>query len=289
MFVAVSPSSTARASSRWATSVGELAVVLLGVLLVGDQLVGEAPRAGLQLEVVGRESVHVAPLSFGDRAKSSPLTDCSVYATLARHDHCAAQCRCGRRRRRDHRRLDRLVPAAIRARRRRAARARHPRPGRQRARRRDGARPGRHRGRRPARAVQPRLLPRPAATCSGIDSGFVEQGYFMPCFTDAEVEQAHARIAMQQAVGLDVRWVERRRGRRDEPGDGARADARGVVRRRATATSTRRATCWPTPRRCSRPASQVRERTAFTGLVVDGGRVTGVRTSAATSRPSGWC
>ena len=47
---------------------GELAVVLLGVLLVGDQLVGEAARAGLQLEVVGRESVHVAPLSFGDRA-----------------------------------------------------------------------------------------------------------------------------------------------------------------------------------------------------------------------------
>ncbi len=42
----------------------------------------------------------------------------------------------------------------------------------------------------------------------GIDSGFVEQGYFMPCFTDAEVKQAHARIAMQQAVGLDVGWVE---------------------------------------------------------------------------------
>ena len=42
----------------------------------------------------------------------------------------------------------------------------------------------------------------------GIDSGFVEQGYFMPCFSDAEVEQAHARIAMQQSVGLDVRWVE---------------------------------------------------------------------------------
>ena len=42
----------------------------------------------------------------------------------------------------------------------------------------------------------------------GIDSGFVEQGYFMPCFTPAEVEQAHARIAMQQALGLEVRWVE---------------------------------------------------------------------------------
>ena len=30
----------------------------------------------------------------------------------------------------------------------------------------------------------------------------------MPCFTEAEVAQAHDRIAMQQAVGLDVRWVE---------------------------------------------------------------------------------
>ena len=41
----------------------------------------------------------------------------------------------------------------------------------------------------------------------GLDSGFVEQGYFMPCFSTAEVEQAHARIAMQQGLGLDVRWV----------------------------------------------------------------------------------
>ena len=43
----------------------------------------------------------------------------------------------------------------------------------------------------------------------GIDSGFVAQGYFMPCFSEAEVAQAGARIAMQQGVGLDVRWVSR--------------------------------------------------------------------------------
>src|SRR4029079_7445642 len=42
----------------------------------------------------------------------------------------------------------------------------------------------------------------------GIDSGFVAQGYFMPCFTEAEVDQAHRRIAMQQGLGLDVRWVD---------------------------------------------------------------------------------
>jgi sarcosine oxidase subunit beta len=41
----------------------------------------------------------------------------------------------------------------------------------------------------------------------GIDSGFVEQGYFMPCFNEAEVAQAHTRIAMQNKLGLDARWV----------------------------------------------------------------------------------
>src|SRR3954469_11062212 len=32
----------------------------------------------------------------------------------------------------------------------------------------------------------------------GIDSGFVAQGYFMPCFAEPEVAAAHERIAMQQ-------------------------------------------------------------------------------------------
>ena len=35
----------------------------------------------------------------------------------------------------------------------------------------------------------------------GIDSGFVAQGYFMPCFTEDEVAAAHERIAMQQRSG----------------------------------------------------------------------------------------
>jgi len=52
--------------------------VLLGVLLVGDQLVGEAARAGLELEVLGRESVHVRSSSVvepgpGRRACRDPL------------------------------------------------------------------------------------------------------------------------------------------------------------------------------------------------------------------------
>jgi glycine/D-amino acid oxidase-like deaminating enzyme len=39
----------------------------------------------------------------------------------------------------------------------------------------------------------------------GIDSGFVAQGYVMPCFTEAEVVHAERRIALQQSLGLDVR------------------------------------------------------------------------------------
>src|ERR1700760_5167327 len=36
----------------------------------------------------------------------------------------------------------------------------------------------------------------------GTDSGFTQQGYLLPAFTEPEVAAAHARIAMQQAVGL---------------------------------------------------------------------------------------
>ena len=42
----------------------------------------------------------------------------------------------------------------------------------------------------------------------GVDSGFVRRGYFMPCFTEPEVAEAHERIAMQQSLGLEVRWVD---------------------------------------------------------------------------------
>jgi sarcosine oxidase, subunit beta len=41
----------------------------------------------------------------------------------------------------------------------------------------------------------------------GTDSGFVQQGYLLPCFTAPEVEAAHARIEMQRALGLPVRWL----------------------------------------------------------------------------------
>jgi sarcosine oxidase subunit beta len=113
----------------------------------------------------------------------------------------------------------------------------------------------------------------------GIDSGFVAQGYFMPCFTDPEVEQARARIAMQQSLGLEVSWVGpdevdamnpamapgQTLGASYAAGDGYLDPPRNVL---AYTTALFLA------------GVQVCERTAFTGLSVEGGRVVGVRTSA---------
>ena len=41
-----------------------------------------------------------------------------------------------------------------------------------------------------------------------IDSGFVRQGYYLPCFSEADEEAARERLAMQQAEGMDVAWVD---------------------------------------------------------------------------------
>jgi len=42
----------------------------------------------------------------------------------------------------------------------------------------------------------------------GTDSGFTEQGYLLPCFTDADVAAARERMAMQAALGVPVRWLD---------------------------------------------------------------------------------
>jgi len=113
----------------------------------------------------------------------------------------------------------------------------------------------------------------------GIDSGFVAQGYFMPCFSDREVAEAHDRIAMQQGLGLDVRWVEpdelddlnpsmargMTMGGSYAPGDGYIDPPRNVLAYTAALFTSDVA---------------VLEHTAFTGLVRDGERLTGVATTA---------
>ena len=113
----------------------------------------------------------------------------------------------------------------------------------------------------------------------GVDSGFVEQGYFMPCFSEPEVEQAHERIAMQQRLGLEVRWVEpdefdrmnpsvrpgQTLGASYAPGDGYLDPPRNVLAYTAALVTA---------------GVQVCEHTAFIGLCRSGESVTGVVTSA---------
>src|SRR5215469_2514339 len=42
----------------------------------------------------------------------------------------------------------------------------------------------------------------------GVDSGFIPHGYVLPCFSEPEVTAARQRMAMQNALGLSVRWLE---------------------------------------------------------------------------------
>lgn len=113
----------------------------------------------------------------------------------------------------------------------------------------------------------------------GVDSGFVPQGYFMPCFTAADVAQAQDRIAMQRGLGLDVRWCPPNEvdamnptlapgqtlGASYAPGDGHIDPPRNVLAYTAALVTAQ---------------VDVRERVAFTGLRTSAGRVVGVDTIA---------
>lgn len=114
-----------------------------------------------------------------------------------------------------------------------------------------------------------------------LDCGFVAQGYLMPCFTEAEVAQAHDRIALQRGLGLNVEWwsssdIDARGtglapgvtlGASYAPGDGYIDASRNVLAYTAALTAHR---------------VDIRERCAFTGLRTVGGRVTGVDTSTGS-------
>jgi sarcosine oxidase subunit beta len=111
-----------------------------------------------------------------------------------------------------------------------------------------------------------------------LDCGFVAQGYLMPSFTDAEVAQAHERIALQRTLGLEVEWLsgadidDRQTGLAPgvslgasyAPGDGYIDAPRNVLAYTAALTAC---------------GVDVRERCMFTGLRTAGGRVVGVDTS----------
>jgi sarcosine oxidase subunit beta len=120
----------------------------------------------------------------------------------------------------------------------------------------------------------------------GIDSGFTQQGYFLPCFTAADIAAAEARMAMQRDAGLDVAWLDTDEADRRNP----------TMRPGSTLGGTFLATDgFITPPRnvlayavaLAKVGAVVREGVRFTGLTQDGGHVTGIETSAghiATNR-----
>jgi glycine/D-amino acid oxidase-like deaminating enzyme len=112
----------------------------------------------------------------------------------------------------------------------------------------------------------------------GTDSGFVSQGYLLPCFTGADVTAARERLAMQAGLGVPVRWLEP--AEVDElnptlaPGltqGGTFCPDDGFI------SPPRNVTAYTVALAIS--GVRVAERVTFTGLVTAGGAVSGVDTS----------
>jgi sarcosine oxidase, subunit beta len=113
----------------------------------------------------------------------------------------------------------------------------------------------------------------------GTDSGFVSQGYLLPCFTDAEVAAARDRMVMQSSLGVPVRWL-----------DPAEVDAVNPTLAPGRTlggtfcaddgyiTPPRNVTAYTVALAIS--GVRVCEHVRFTGLVMAGDRAAGVETSA---------
>jgi sarcosine oxidase subunit beta len=113
----------------------------------------------------------------------------------------------------------------------------------------------------------------------GIDSGFVRQGYYIPAFTESDEATARGRLAMQQGLGLAVRWIDRAEADRLNPTlapgvtrGGTFFDDDGYIHppRNVLAYTVALA----------QSGVEVYEGVTFEGLVTAGGRVTAVATSA---------
>ena len=112
----------------------------------------------------------------------------------------------------------------------------------------------------------------------GTDSGFVAQGYLLPCFTAPEVEAARQRLAMQSAFGIGAVWLDpdevdavnpalapgRTLGGTFCADDGYISPPRNVTAYTVALLSS---------------GVTVAERVAFRGLLADAGQVRGVTTS----------
>jgi sarcosine oxidase subunit beta len=121
------------------------------------------------------------------------------------------------------------------------------------------------------------------AAAYGTDSGFRELGYLILALTEDDEREGRARVAMQQAEGLAVRWL----------GAAEAADVAVTLSPDGHRGGSYLDTdgCIDPPRNVraygiamARTGVELRERTAFTGLrtvpTADGARVTAVETSA---------
>jgi sarcosine oxidase subunit beta len=114
----------------------------------------------------------------------------------------------------------------------------------------------------------------------GTDSGFRELGYLILAVTDEDEAAAHERIAMQRGAGLDVRWMGAREASAITGGTLAADGHRGgsYVATDGAISPPRNVRAYSLA--LQREGVELRERTSFEGLRLDGGRVVGVETSA---------
>jgi glycine/D-amino acid oxidase-like deaminating enzyme len=112
----------------------------------------------------------------------------------------------------------------------------------------------------------------------GIDSGFTAQGYLLPCFTEADVAAAHARMEMQVSLGLPIQWLEPDEVDRLNPTLAPGLTLGGTFcADDGYLTPTRNVTAYAVALAVSGVA--ISEHTALTGLATSDGRVTGVDTT----------
>jgi sarcosine oxidase, subunit beta len=115
----------------------------------------------------------------------------------------------------------------------------------------------------------------------GVDSGFTELGYLILAISAADEREGRERVEMQRAAGLDVRWVDADGAAALNPtlsNDGHRGGS--YVETDGFIDPPRNVAAYLAAMRIA--GVDLRERTAFTGLDLTGGRVVGVRTSSGT-------
>ena len=126
----------------------------------------------------------------------------------------------------------------------------------------------------------------------GIDSGFRQLGYLILAVTEDDVAEGRDRIAMQQAAGLDVRWLDAGRpANRTRPL--RRPATAAALRRGRTAASIPLATSSRTPRCSAGGGGPARAhgvpRTRDAAAARDGSGSPASRPSRARSPPNAWC